>query len=128
MQLKVLELDIDSDTYDFPGADSKIGRYCVENDIPANVKPHMRLLFEELVHQILMPELSEPHIRFTFELSEKENTIGITVLYNGEPFDPANMEDQLSFKILQSLARDWTYSEVSDKEDFTNCITAVINM
>ena len=40
-------------------------------------------------------------------------------MYNGEPFDPADTENLLSYKLLQGTAKELSYSAEKD-EEFTN--------
>jgi len=59
-KLKVLELNIENRDYDFLGMAGEIDRYCGKNQIPARLAYHIRLAFEELVHQMLIPALEHP--------------------------------------------------------------------
>ena len=124
-RLKVLELNIDSCEYDFFNAASEIDRYCLQNVISQRTKYRIHLIFEELVQQILLPVLPEPHIRFTAAYSEKEKITDITVLYNGVPFDPASSENSLSYSVLKGTTAVLNYS-ASTEAGFTNRFQCII--
>lgn len=124
-KLKVLELSVDGEDFDFPGASSAIDRYCMLNDIPPHMKKLIRLVFEELIQQILLPALEQPRIRFTAEYSEADDKTFITVLYNGTPFDPADSENGLSYALIKGMARDLKY-EARTEEAYTNSFRCTI--
>ncbi len=108
-KLKVLELDIDSREYDFIGASAKLDRYCFQNDIPARTKYRIRLAFEELVQQMLLPVLEHTPIRVTVEYSPVEKQATVTVSYGGERFDPAEGENAFSYKVLKASVEELRY-------------------
>ena len=124
-RLKVLELNIDSRDCDFIGALSEIERYCQSNLIPTRIKYHIRLAFEELVQQILLPVLPEPRIRFAAEYSETEKKAVVTVLYNGARFDPAETQNRLSYAVLRGTVSEPRYTPAAS-EPFTNSFRCFI--
>ena len=124
-KLKVLEIIIDSRDYDFLGAGSEIDRYCLQNDIPPRTKYRIRLAFEELVQQILLPVLTEPRIQFTVEYAETEQKAELTVLYNGAPFDPADSDNTLSYTMLKNTTSELRHTSM-DEDGFTNRFQCVI--
>ena len=118
-RLKVLEITIDGERFDAPAADAEIDRFCFQNDIAPRIRHRIHLVFEELLQQILLPVLKDPKIRVTIEYSEKEKQAEIKTMYNGDPFDPADTENLLSYKLLQGTAKELSYSAEKD-EEFTN--------
>lgn len=124
-RLKVLEFIIEAGRFDFPRAIADIDTFCFQNDVPPKVKKRIHLIVEELLQQILLPALQDPDIRVGIEYSKGEKMVEIKVLYTGEPFDPANTDNQLSYKLLSGAAEELLYS--SDKEEkFTNTFTCKI--
>ncbi len=118
-RLKVLEFSIEAGRFDFPRATAEIDSFCFQNDVSSRVKKRIHLVVEELLQQILLPELKEPDIRVSIEYSKEENRVEIKVLYSGERYDPADTENQLSYKLLKGAAEELVYS--SEKEEgFTN--------
>ena len=67
---KFLKLNITSRDYDFIKMSGEIGQYCNKNQIQSRKANRIRLAFEELVHQILVPALESPHIQVLFEYAE----------------------------------------------------------
>lgn len=125
-RLKVLELKIDEHDYDFLSAGSEIDKFCMKSDITPKIKYRIRLVFEELMQQIILPVLDEPHISVTAEYSEKENLVNMTVLYNGDRFDPADTDNDLSYRLLNSMVQDMHYDE-TEEDGFTNRIILKIS-
>ena len=109
-KLKVLELLIDSRDFDFIGAGSEIDRYCLQNEIFDRQRNRIRLIIEELVQQILLPRMPQPHIRAVIEHSAEENSTTVAISYSGERFDPRGSDNELSLKVLQSAAEKLDFS------------------
>ncbi len=114
-KLKVFELNIDSKDYDFLVAISAIEQYCHKNQIPTKMTYHIHQVYEELVQQILLPTLNEPHIHVVIEYSESNESTDFSVSYNGEPFDVTQKGDALSLSILKSAAAEMNYSVDTDE-------------
>ena len=116
---KVLELAVEGGEFDFPGTTAMIDTFCFQNDVPPRIKRRIHLVVEELLQQILLPVLKDPEVLISIGYSEVETQAEIKVLYNGDAFDPADTENTLSYKVLQGIAKELTYS--SEKEEgFTN--------
>jgi polar amino acid transport system ATP-binding protein len=109
-KLKVLELNIENRDYDFLGMAGEIDRYCGKNQIPARLAYHIRLAFEELVHQMLIPALEHPDVQAVVEYSETEESAVLTVRYNGPAFDVTEAGNELSFRVLRSAVSDMAYT------------------
>ena len=85
-----------------------------------------RLAFEELIQQILLPKLPEPRIRFTAGYSEEKKTADITLLYNGDVFDPADSENTLSYTVVKNMTAEQKHT-TDVKEPYTNCFSCFIS-
>jgi polar amino acid transport system ATP-binding protein len=114
-KLKVLELNIDSRDYDFRMAMSAIDQYCYKNQIPQKMGFHIQQVYEELVQQMLLPILKEPHIHVGIEYSESDERTDFTVMYNGEPYDITEKGDAISMPILNTASTEIKYSTGSDE-------------
>ena len=101
--LKVLEIEIGDSVFDFPGAYSSVTAYCRRNQIPPKTELKIQLVFEELVQQILIPELPDPKVRFTVEYSEADESTSVSVVYGGERIDPEKTENKLALTMLKSV-------------------------
>ncbi len=116
-KLKVLELMVDSREYDFAGAGSEIDRFCLQNEIPAGIKYRIRLAFEELVQQMLLPVLDRCPVHVTAEYSPKEQQAAVTASYGGKRFNPADSENRLSYLFLKQSVEDLSYSYQEGTEE-----------
>ena len=121
-RLKVMELNIESDTFDFLGEDAEIDRYCSKNQIAPKMAHRIRHAIEELVQNLLLPNLSDPKINIIVEYSEKDEKTVVSVRYNGPVFEPSVSDDRIAWAILQQSVSKLTYTPVSDGE-YTNLIT-----
>lgn len=108
-KLKVLELLIENSDFDFIGAGGDIDLYCLQNDIPPRVKYRIRLAFEELVQQQLLPVLKNTPIHVVIEYSAEDEQAMVTVSYGGERFDPAAGPNELSYNVLKTSVSELVY-------------------
>ncbi len=118
-QLKVLELKIESDSYDFLGEGAEIDRYCHKNQLSPKHAYRIRSVIEELVREILLPELDEPKINVAVEYNEAENKTEVTVKYNGPEFDPRGSSNDLALAVLKRSVKNMSHSSI-DEEEYTN--------
>lgn len=116
-RLKVLELTVDSPDYDFLGAGTEIDRYCQSNMIPPRTKYRIRLAFEELLQQMLLPLLGRTQLHVTLEYAAAEEQATVTVSYGGERFDPAEGENELSYLVLKRSVEELSYTFDPGRED-----------
>ena len=116
-KLKVLEFVIDCRDYDFIGAGAEIDRYCIQNDIAPRVKYRIRLAFEELVQQMLMPLLGQKPVHMVLEYAPADEQAVMTVSYGGERYDPAQGENKLSYMVLKKSVEDLSYAYDSEAEE-----------
>ena len=124
-RLKVLELSITSRDYDFPGTVSAIDAYCQKNMIAGKTGNMLQLAFEELIQQIILPELEEPKIYAAVEYSEENEELDLVVRWNGKQMNPADSENVLSYSLLKGAVSGIEYRP-ADFEEFTNEVNIVI--
>ena len=124
-RLKVLELVIDSIDFDFVGMGTDIDRYCMHNDVPPRTRYRIRLVFEELVTQILRDVLKQTPLLLTVEYSQKNEETMITVEYDGERFDPADSENSLSYNLLKATIEELSY-RYDPQAEHPNMVKAII--
>ena len=103
-QMKVLNISIDSHGFDFYECNTLIASFCQKNEVSQGMQLRLMLLFEELCTQILLPHLSEPNIKWTVEYSEAKQQVMVLLDYNGSPFDIRESDNELSLKLIQSIA------------------------
>ena len=110
--LKVLDINIDSKSYDFIGATTDIETYCQKNQISYKTAYHIQSIFEELCMQILLPELKQTNINFKIEHYQNDNKTIITTDYGNEVFDINNTDNKLSLSIIKGLVESMEYQEI----------------
>ena len=112
--LKVLEIAIDDFNFDFPSVSSRIIEYCSKNRIAGKMAMRIQLVFEELVYQILLPEMSKADLLFTVEYAETERT-DIHIRYGGTPVDPEQTENELALTLLKGFALEMQSQTTGDE-------------
>ena len=123
--LKVLEFTINNSNFDFPGMVSNVDAYCQKNMISRHLRNSIQLVLEELIQQILIPELEAPKINTVLEYSEENAEINIIIRYNGQLFNPSESENKLSYSIVTEAARDILY-EPDNFDEYTNKVKILI--
>ena len=113
--LKVLNLTIESNHYDFLESTSQIESYCQKNQIPNEKAYHLQALFEEVCDQILIPEMGEVNIRFNVEYSPNKDTLTITIQYGDKPFDIHNANNQLALNLIKGLTESMVYTPLDSE-------------
>jgi polar amino acid transport system ATP-binding protein len=124
-KLKVLELLIDGREYDFIAAGSEIDQYCLRSNIPPRIKYRVRLAFEELVQQILLPVLDRTALHVLMEYSEENETATVSIAYGGGRFDPAGGENELAYTVLSRSVHQLTYA-YTESAELPNTVRALI--
>ena len=120
-KLKVLEFVIENNDFDFIGAGVDIDRYCIQNDIPPRTKYRIRLAFEELILQELLPVLENSPIRVVVEYSPPDEQVEVTVSYGGGRFDPASADNELSYNVLKTSVDEIRY-EYDPEAEYGNVV------
>ncbi|MBQ8680154.1 MAG: amino acid ABC transporter ATP-binding protein [Treponema sp.] len=115
-RLKVFEAVINSKNYDFIAFGAELDRYLLQNDVLPVYKNRIRLAIEEVVQQILFPNLPEPDIALVVEYSETDGNCLVSVDYGGKRFDIHDSENQTSLIMLKNTAESLTYSYRSDEK------------
>ena len=124
-RLKVLELTIKSRDYDFLDVASQISQYCIKNQIPSRTAGRIQLVFEELVHQTLIPALKIPDIVTIVEYSEAEQSVTMTISYKGSQLDIMQTCDDLSLSLIKGMTSGIAYEE-RPAQEYTNRLTVII--
>ena len=101
-KLKVLEFTIENEDFDFIGAGGAIDTYCMQTDIPPRTRYRIRLAFEELLQQQLIPTLKAYPVRVCVEYSQAQEQAVVTVTYGGGRFDPGQGPNELSYNVLKT--------------------------
>jgi polar amino acid transport system ATP-binding protein len=115
-KLKVLEFEIREKSFDFIGVQTEIENYCRKNLVPYRMMNHINLAFEEMIQQILIPNMHVPDTLRTIEYSDETQKALFTVDYGGERFDPTQDADALSLSVLKSAVSDIGYEWIGEKD------------
>ena len=120
-KLKVWEMDIENRYFDFPAAVTQIAQFCSKNGISTRASRHIQLAFEEMVQDQLLPHLKNPQIHVETEYSDIDESIAMTLRYNGEPYDVTAEGDKLSLAVLRSAVSEMTWT-AEEKDPYRNRI------
>ncbi len=115
-RLKVLEIDIESRTYDFLGTQSLIEDYCVKNQVPYSLAKQIHLAFEEAVHQCIVCTMEKPRVHLTIEYSQEYESAAFALEYGGKKMDIFEDGDEISVSILNKIVHDQKYSWDESRE------------
>ncbi|MBO5552316.1 MAG: amino acid ABC transporter ATP-binding protein, partial [Lachnospiraceae bacterium] len=113
-RLKTLSLQIESADFDFIGFTSRIEQFGRDNIIQPKAVMGLQLAFEELVMQMLIPEVEGGRISFPINLeirhSEADETSNFSVEYSGGKYDPFVDGDELSSALIKKAASGTKFS------------------
>lgn len=123
--LKVFETVIDGMDFDFAGIVSEIDRYAYKNDIPPKTVYRLQALFEELCHELILPEIEQKLINFTVEYDSEAQSATAIITYPGKSYDPSASDNEISLAIINSLAESIKYT-FYEKDDFCNKVTVCV--
>lgn len=125
--LKVLELSIDSNKFDFLGTVSTIEEYCYMSMLSRKVTTHVIGAFEELCKVIILPKLpDDAMMRAVIECSEDGSAM-MNILYNGSRFDPRDTTNLLALEVLESHIEKMDHMSMDDGV-FTNSVSVIIKI
>ena len=110
-RLKVLEKDIDGDTFDFLGFNSEIETFGRKNYMSQKSIYAIESVFEELCIGNLLPKI--PKLRFALEYSEREDVSEINFRYGGDRRNLLENMDGISEKIIAHNSSElrWEYAD-----------------
>ena len=119
-RLKTLSITIDGPNPDYYDIMQRLNQFGQESAIAISDLNHLSLIFEELVLQKLLPELTnncaDPKIIITFEHSALDESSTMNVTYGGKEYNPMNDLDDVSSSIIKRFASDITYSFDGENE------------
>lgn len=104
-RLKVFERTLTDRNFDFIGLNTEINAFCRRHQVGAGCEYRLQTIFEELIMQILLPNLPEKfQLDFSVEYSEEKEEAKALVRWSGEPFDPLKEGDGLSVALIRNAA------------------------
>ena len=120
----MLELDIGSRDYDFPGMAGQIEAYCGKNRIAARTAGRIQLAFEETA-QMLVSLSESPRIQAVCEYSEAAESAEWTFRYCGPQADVTASGDELALSVLKGITSSMDYQR-EENADLQNVLRLVI--
>ena len=114
-RLKILEIPIDEEAFDFPGMSNELANYCYKNGVSADRALRAKAVFEELSKNILIPHLKRCgrgiRIRFIFEYNPSDDSMTVEAMYHGQRFLAEEGGDALALALVR-----WAASEISHED------------
>ena len=124
--LKVFETLITSKDFDFIGFNTSLEEFGRKNQVAQKTVMRAMSVFEELGVQCLLPKLEkEFKLSVAFEYSTEDETLSMSMKYDGAHFDVRNTPNVISLAIAEASAESIDYAQI-DQEGFTNLVTVKI--
>ena len=124
--LKVFETIITSKDFDFIGFNTSLEEFGRKNQVAQKMILRAMSVFEELGVQCLLPKLEkEFKLSVAFEYSADEETLAMSMKYDGAHYDVRNTPNVISLAIAENAAESISYSEINT-DGFTNLVTVKI--
>ena len=124
--LKVFETVITSKDFDFIGFNTSLEEFGRKNQVAQRTILRATSVFEELGVQCLLPKLETNFkLSVAFEYSAEEETLSMSMKYDGAHFDVRNSPNVISLAIAEASAESIDYAEI-DEDGFTNLVTVKI--
>ena len=126
-RLKVLELTINSQDFDFLEINTLIEEFAIKNDIAPKMRNALLSLFEELCLQIILPVLENPKMKILIEYSKADESSTFNIKYNGTKFDINDTTNDIALSIVKGRASNFEYQFVDGNELSNNLNFKVIS-
>ena len=124
--LKVFETVITSKDFDFIGFNTSLEEFGRKNQVAQKTIYRAQSVFEELGVQCILPKLdNEFNLSVAFEYSQEEETLSMSIKYDGKHFDVRNTPNIISFAIAENASESIDYAEINE-DGFTNLVTVKI--
>ena len=124
--LKVFETVITSKDFDFIGFNTSLEEFGRKNQVAQRTILRAMSVFEELGVQCLLPKLENAFkLSVAFEYSAEEETLSMSMKYDGAHFDVRNTTNVISFAIAENASESIEYTEI-DEDGFANLVTVKI--
>lgn len=117
--LRVLEFDIESRHYDYPGVQGSIEAYCFRHQISKSMMQHIRLAFEETIQVNLIKNLKNPDIHVSVSYYPEDESLDMTVDYKGDKYDLLSKCDIISLAVLDTAVSDRSF-RYDEEEEYGN--------
>ena len=124
--LKVFETLITSKDFDFIGFNTSLEEFGRRNQVAQKTILRAMSVFEELGIQCLLPKLAQQfRLSVSFAYSAEEETLSMSMKYDGAHFDVRNIPNIISLAIAENASESIEYTML-DEDGFTNLVTVKI--
>ena len=112
--------------FDFIGFNTSLEEFGRRNQVPQKTIYRAQSVFEELGVQCVLPKLDNKfNLSVAFEYAQEEETLSMSLKYDGEHFDVRNTPNIISYAIAENASESIEYSEINE-DGFTNLVTVKI--
>ena len=109
-RLKIYEKTFTNDLFDFSSIQDEITDFSHKQSIDHRKNLILQLIFEEVVSPLLSrPENDTLPLTMKILYNEQKDECEVTVLYNGEKYDPLKKNDGISAAILHGIVQNIDY-------------------
>ena len=120
-RLKTMELEIPEGQVAFAQVQQRLEQFGKDALLPASVMRRVSLAVEELVLQLVIPELTARQegfpVRLALEHSDADGSILLRVRYGGPSFDPfTEGKDELSLTLIRQFAKEARFACEAENE------------
>ena len=116
--LKVFEEIIKEKDFDFISVTNRLQNFSEKNQLGKGLAHNLQLVFEEVVIQALLPNLSEKFsLTLTVEYTESTDLVSFRLKYDGKNINPLDFCDEISRKLISNAADELNHSYLPDSGD-----------
>lgn len=121
LALRLLELSVDSETFDFIGLQTTLTNYASQTGIAQPLLAKLQSVLEELFQVIILETEEKNWMKITIECNDRSDLLSGKVLCTGRPLDMDDSEQFLSWRIIQKRADNITVEPINEG-DMSNLI------
>ena len=121
LALRLLELDVDAETFDFIGLQTTLINYAAQTGISQTLLTKLQSVLEELFQVIILQSRVKNKMKISVECSDRSDALSGRVLCTGPEIDMDDPRQFISWQIIQKRAKSITVEPISEGE-MTNLI------
>ena len=114
LALRLLELDVDSETFDFIGLQTTLINYAAQTGISQTLLTKLQSVLEELFSVVILESREKNRMKISIECNDRSDALSGRVLCTGQPLDMEDPEQFLSGQIIRNRAKSITVEPVCE--------------
>ena len=126
LALRLLELDVDSETFDFIGLQTTLINYAAQTGISQTLLTKLQSVLEELFQVIILQSRVKNKMKISVECSDRSDALSGRVLCTGPEIDMDDPRQFISWQIIRKRAKSITVEPISE-DQMTNLIRFELN-